>query len=281
MTSMIETMRRAPLTAALLAVLLLGGAVACGGSEAGEGDSAKAGETAGAAGAEGEHGDEAEGVEVVVLDTTQQRLGGITVEPVATISTSGLPVTGTITYDANRVSHVGSRTEGRVIALRAELGARVGRGQALALLESPEVGQIRAEEREAEELVKIAEENFAREKRLAAQGISTPKEPPQPYLGRRRMQQVSAADDQVHVLAKVVHHDAEPVGPLVVAVADRQVAGRRDFGPHRPGQAVHPGLRSRTQRDPQHGTVQAALAAPAWAADPRERATVLSRPSVE
>jgi cobalt-zinc-cadmium efflux system membrane fusion protein len=186
MISMTETMRRTPVMAALWAALLLG-TVACGG-QSGEGDSAKPGETAGAAAGEGEHADEAEGVEVVVLDTTQQRLGGITVEPVTTISTSGLPVTGTITYDANRVSHVGSRTEGRVIALRAELGARVGRGQPLALLESPEVGQIRAEEREAEELVKIAEENFAREKRLAAQGISSRKELLEAEAELRRMQ---------------------------------------------------------------------------------------------
>ncbi|ODT04484.1 MAG: hypothetical protein ABS52_04295 [Gemmatimonadetes bacterium SCN 70-22] len=97
-------------------------------------------------------------------------------------------MTGTITYDANRVSHVGSRTEGRITGLRAELGARVRRGQLLALLESPDVGQIRADEREAEELVKIAEENFAREQRLAIQGISSRKELLDAEAELRRMQ---------------------------------------------------------------------------------------------
>lgn len=126
--------------------------------------------------------------DVVTLDSTALRLGGIAIDTVATITTSGLPVTGTITYDANRVSHVGSRTEGRVTGLRAELGARVRRGQLLALLESPDVGQIRADEREAEELVKIAEENFAREQRLAAQGISSRKELLDAEAELRRMQ---------------------------------------------------------------------------------------------
>lgn len=202
MTSMIETMRHMPAMAALLAALLLGGTTACGGKSGGaESDSAKAGEATGAEGAAGEHADGEDGIEVVVLDSTQQRLGGIAVEPVTTITTSGLPVTGTITYDANRVSHVGSRTEGRVVALRAELGARVGRGQTLALLESPQVGQIRAEEREAEELVRIAEENFAREQRLATQGISSRKELLDAEAELRRMQaSLRSARTQLRVL---------------------------------------------------------------------------------
>jgi cobalt-zinc-cadmium efflux system membrane fusion protein len=193
--------RRTPITAmtrmasVLLVALLLTSVAGCGGNgektESGEAGNAKAGEgtKAGAdAHAAGEAADEKEGVELVVLDSTQLRLGGIVVEPVTTITTSGLPVTGTITYDANRVSHVGSRTDGRVVALRVELGTQVRRGQTLALLESPEVGQIRAEEREARELVKIAEENFARERRLAAQGISSRKELLEAEAELRRMQ---------------------------------------------------------------------------------------------
>lgn len=114
--------------------------------------------------------------DVVVLDTTSIRLGGIRVAVVDSITTSGLQVTGAITYDANRVSHVGSRTEARVLAVRADLGARVGGDAVLAMLESADVGQLRAEERQGEELVAIAKENFAREQRLESQGISSRKE---------------------------------------------------------------------------------------------------------
>jgi len=114
--------------------------------------------------------------DVVVLDTAAIRLGGVTVGTAETINTSGLSVTGVITYDANRVSHIGPRTEGRIATLRANLGARVSRGQTLAVLESAEVGQIRADERQGEELTRIARENYAREQRLADQGISSRKE---------------------------------------------------------------------------------------------------------
>lgn len=170
-------------------------AMACGkGAKGTEGD------TGGAKA--GEHANEG----VVQLDTAGMRLGGIQVGTVEVITTSGLPVTGTITYDANRVSHIGSRTNGRVLVLRAELGAAVGRGQSLAVLESPEVGQIRAEEHEAEELVKIAEENFAREKRLAEQGISSRKELLDAEAALRRAQ-ASLRSAQVKLQVLGAAHD--------------------------------------------------------------------------
>ncbi len=114
--------------------------------------------------------------ETVALDTAAVRLGGIRVGLPESAASSSLPVTGTITYDANRVTQVGARTEGRVIAIRVDLGSRVRRGQVLVELESPTIGQIRAEEQEARALVKIARENFDREQRLESQGISSRKE---------------------------------------------------------------------------------------------------------
>ena len=124
---------------------------------------------------EGESHAEGEG-DVVVLDTAAITAAAIRLSAVDTVSSTGLPVTGTITYDANRVSHIGSRTEGRIVMLRADIGERVRSGQPLAVLESPEVGQLRSEEHEAEALLQIAQENFAREQRLEQQGISSRKE---------------------------------------------------------------------------------------------------------
>ncbi len=114
--------------------------------------------------------------DVVVLDPAAVEAAGIRVGRADSVHTTGLPVTGTITYDANRVTHIGPRAAGRVVALRADVGQRVGGGAALAILESPEIGQIRAEEREARALVRIAGENHARELRLESQGISSRKE---------------------------------------------------------------------------------------------------------
>lgn len=112
----------------------------------------------------------------VRLDTAQVRLAAIVVGNAESVTASGLAVTGTITYDANLVTHIGARTDGRVVALRADLGTRVRRGQVLVELESPEVGGLRADEQEARALVRIASENYARERRLEQQGISSRKE---------------------------------------------------------------------------------------------------------
>lgn len=175
-----------PLIASALMLALL---VSCGGSNSSATDSTTA------------EAEEASAPESVQLDSTQVRLGGIVVEPAPSITASTLPVTGAIGYDANRVSHVGSRTGGRVVTLRVDLGARVSRGQALAILESPEVGQIRSEETEAQELVKIAGENFAREQRLAAQGISSRKELLDAEAELRRQQaRLRSAESRLTVL---------------------------------------------------------------------------------
>lgn len=114
--------------------------------------------------------------QVVRLDTTEVRLGGIVVGRADTVSVGQLQVTGTITYDAGRVSEIGARTAGRVTVMRAALGDRVTQGQVLAVLESPDVGQLRATERQATALLGIARENYSRESGLAKQGISSRKE---------------------------------------------------------------------------------------------------------
>jgi len=155
------------LTLAVLAVLPW--VAACGGSTADE-----------SVATEGEHAGEAEHAEseghVVALDSAGIAAAGIRMGVVEAISTSGLLVTGAITYDANRVSHIGPRTEGRIIRMSADIGQQVRGGQVLAILESPAVGQVRAEQGEARALLAIAEENYERERRLEAQGISSRKE---------------------------------------------------------------------------------------------------------
>jgi cobalt-zinc-cadmium efflux system membrane fusion protein len=138
---------------------------------------------------------------VVVLDSTAFAIANITLVPVETVQTTGLPVTGTITYDANRVSHIGPRIDGRIARLAADIGERVGGGQLLAILESPEVGQIRADESEAEALVGIARENYQRERRLEEQGISSRKELLDAEAELRRMEaSLNSAQQRLQVL---------------------------------------------------------------------------------
>ena len=156
-------MRRAGRFWAIGAIVLAVGA--CGDDEEG-----------GAVEEEHAEGEEEEHVEVVVLDSVGLAAAGIQLAVVDSVTVDRLPVTGTITFDQNRVSHIGPRTEGRVMALRADLGTQVRTGQVLAVMESPEVGALRADLHEAESLVRIARENYDRERRLEAQGISSRRE---------------------------------------------------------------------------------------------------------
>ncbi len=134
----------------------------------------------GAGGAGDEHEEHAEngapGMELVELDSTALAMAGIEIGVTDTVHSTALPATGTITYDQNRVSHIGPRTEGRILSLRTDLGARVRSGQVLAVLESPDVGATRADLHEAESMVEIARENYERERRLEEQGISSRRE---------------------------------------------------------------------------------------------------------
>ncbi len=153
-----------PLNPAVLAVALLA-ALAIPGC----GDDGRASETA------DDHADAAPH-DVVVLDSAAIAIAGIVVSPAESVATTGLPVTGTIAYDGNRVSHIGPWIDGRIVSLAADIGDRVDGGQTLAILESPEIGQLRADEYEAGVLAAIASENHQRELRLEEQGISSRKE---------------------------------------------------------------------------------------------------------
>lgn len=112
---------------------------------------------------------------VVTLDSASLQLVAIEVRPASALAGSGLVANGTITYDANHVSVVAPRAEGRVSAVRADLGQRVGPGSVLAILESPEIGQSRGDVARAEAALEVAQQNYDREKSLFEQQVSSQK----------------------------------------------------------------------------------------------------------
>jgi len=113
---------------------------------------------------------------VVHLDSVAMEIAGIEVGTAEEVVSSEFSVTGRVSFDEDRVSHLGPRTEGYVKEIRGELGAEVVPGELLAVLESPEVGARRADLSEARMILDIGEENFQREQRLEAQGISSRRE---------------------------------------------------------------------------------------------------------
>ena len=113
---------------------------------------------------------------IVTLDSAGLALAGIEVASVGNVAAGGLVVNGLITYDANHVSVVAPRTEGRVVDVRADLGSRVYAGTVLARIESREIGQMRGEVERATASLEVAQNTYEREKRLYEQSISSQKE---------------------------------------------------------------------------------------------------------
>ena len=113
---------------------------------------------------------------VLTLDSVAQRLAGIELVTATTSANAPLVANGTITYDANHVSVLAPRVDGRVISVRADLGQQVRAGSVLAILESAEVGQTRGGLERARAGVDVARRNYDREKRLFEQQITPQKE---------------------------------------------------------------------------------------------------------
>jgi len=112
----------------------------------------------------------------VIIDSAAQRFIGIALVPATEAAAEALVANGTITYDANRASVVAPRAEGRVLAVRTDLGQHVAAGSVLAVLESPEVGQIQGEWERARATLELARQNYEREQRLFEQLVSSRKE---------------------------------------------------------------------------------------------------------
>ncbi len=113
---------------------------------------------------------------VVALDSASLRMASVELVAVRTAGNDELVANGTITYDADHVATISSRAEGRVLAVRADLGQQVSAGSVLALLESSEVGQTRGDLARARASVDIARRNYDRERRLFEQSITSQKE---------------------------------------------------------------------------------------------------------
>ncbi len=83
-------------------------------------------------------------------------------QPVSSV----LRMSGRISFDDLRVSHVYSPVAGRVTKISAELGRTVKKGDVLALIESPDVGLASADVEKANADVVATEHDFARQKEL-------------------------------------------------------------------------------------------------------------------
>lgn len=79
-----------------------------------------------------------------------------------------LLTSGKIAYDDLRVDHVFSPVTGRVTKIEAQLGEHVKKGQALAVVDSPDIGFASADIAKAEADLVAAEHDYKRQKELEA-----------------------------------------------------------------------------------------------------------------
>lgn len=89
---------------------------------------------------------------------------------------SPLPLTGEVAYDERRIVEVGTQADGVLRQVQVTLGDVVTRGQALAVVESIEVGEAQASYLEARGLLDLAQRNLDRLTALHDQGISAERE---------------------------------------------------------------------------------------------------------
>jgi cobalt-zinc-cadmium efflux system membrane fusion protein len=101
------------------------------------------------------------------LSPQQIKDAQIAVQPVGIHNVGGAVVTsGKVTFDDLRVSHVFSPVSGRVTQILAQPGQRVKKDQALAQIQSPDVGTAFSDLAKAHAELDAAEKDFKRQKEL-------------------------------------------------------------------------------------------------------------------
>ena len=109
--------------------------------------------------------------DVVALDSAQAVAADLALVPVRSLAADTLFLTGSVTFDAGRVSHVGPRAQGRLRQVHADVGTHLRAGDTLAVLDSPELGAMQTTWAKARVAREVAARNFERTERLFADGI--------------------------------------------------------------------------------------------------------------
>lgn len=174
----------------------------------------------------GEHkGEEAHAPEATIALTPQQIVAaGITIiRPSVTGEGGVLTLPATIEGDPQGTQVVSAAIGGRVVSLTRNLGQSIGRGQALAIIESREAASLKAEVEAARARSALAQSNLRREQRLFAERVS----PEQDLIAARTaateasialrlaQQQVAAAGGGGGALNRI--GIASPIGGQVIA----------------------------------------------------------------
>jgi cobalt-zinc-cadmium efflux system membrane fusion protein len=101
---------------------------------------------------------------VLVAPAKKQRLGGV------------ISATGKVEANADRIAHVSPRISGKIVAVKASLGDTVSVGQALATLDSVELGEALNRFHQSRTKLALAQNNMERIKNLVEKKIAARKD---------------------------------------------------------------------------------------------------------
>jgi cobalt-zinc-cadmium efflux system membrane fusion protein len=105
-----------------------------------------------------------------------KQIGLETTEAVSSDEARVVTATATIVADASKTALVNARASGIIRSFKADLGTKVARGSALAVIESPNVAANRADLLSAQARVESRQAAYEREKNLQEKGISAMKD---------------------------------------------------------------------------------------------------------
>jgi cobalt-zinc-cadmium efflux system membrane fusion protein len=115
--------------------------------------------------------------DVVTLSPEQLKISGIEVQKVALgAATTLLTATAVIELNADKTSKVSSRVTGRISRLMVSQGDKVKTGQALAFMDTAELGQIWSEYQKTKSRRELASRNLQREETLFEKKVAPEKD---------------------------------------------------------------------------------------------------------
>jgi membrane fusion protein, heavy metal efflux system len=132
---------------------------------------------------------------VVVASAKKQRLGGV------------ISATGKVEANADRIAHVSPRISGKIVAVRASLGDGVSAGQALATLDSVELGEALGRYHQSKTKLALAQSNMERIKNLVEKKIAARKD-------------ILQAETDFKTVQTELHTDEERLSLYGVSTAD-------------------------------------------------------------
>lgn len=126
---------------------------------------------------EKENEGETEGKEdFVKLSDQQIKAAGIEVMPIRKAFAGAIEAPAVIAADPKQAAVVSSSVGGRVVEVRRNLGEAVGRGDVLAVIESRDIAQLRADIDIAKRQAELAQATFKREERLYNEKVTSRQE---------------------------------------------------------------------------------------------------------